>query len=203
MVALVGLIGMLGTTTSAKAQVVNGSFETGDFTGWTLNNGLGAVVTTADSKNPTDGVFFAHLDAGNGAYVYTTLSQTFNATAGDIISGDAYFQANDYIPYNDDAYVQILQGNVVLFSSDVAAVGDFGNTPWTAFSYQFAAGGSYTIEAGVRNVLDNGLSSSMGLDNVRISSSSVTPEGSSLAMFALGGLPLAVGFGRKFRRKTS
>jgi len=30
-----------------------------------------------------------------------------------------------------------------------------------------------------------------------------TPEGSSLAMFALGGLPLAVGFGRKFRRKKA
>jgi len=30
-----------------------------------------------------------------------------------------------------------------------------------------------------------------------------TPEGSSLVMFALGGLPLAVGFGRKFRRKKA
>ncbi|MCW3055839.1 MAG: hypothetical protein JWN14_5009 [Chthonomonadales bacterium] len=30
-----------------------------------------------------------------------------------------------------------------------------------------------------------------------------TPEGSSLAMFALGGLPLAIGFGRKLRRKKA
>jgi len=36
-----------------------------------------------------------------------------------------------------------------------------------------------------------------------INGSLVTPEGSSLVMFALGGLPLAVGFGRKSRRKKA
>ena len=38
---------------------------------------------------------------------------------------------------------------------------------------------------------------------ITTSASSVTPEGSSLAMFALGGLPLVVGFGRRLRRKTA
>jgi hypothetical protein len=43
------------------------------------------------------------------------------------------------------------------------------------------------------------------LDNVTFNgnATAVTPEGSSLAMFALGGLPLVIGFGRKFRRKTA
>ncbi|MCW3096524.1 MAG: hypothetical protein JWL77_2142 [Chthonomonadaceae bacterium] len=36
-----------------------------------------------------------------------------------------------------------------------------------------------------------------------ITGTAVTPEGSSLAMLALGGLPLVVGFGRKFRRRKT
>ena len=46
----------------------------------------------------------------------------------------------------------------------------------------------------------------IGVDDVRFgrqAPSANTPEGSSLAMMALGGLPLAIGFGRKFRRKTA
>jgi len=47
------------------------------------------------------------------------------------------------------------------------------------------------------NYIARGADFSMG-----ITGQAVTPEGSSLAMFALGGLPLAVGLRRKFRKKA-
>ncbi|MCW3097615.1 MAG: hypothetical protein JWL77_3233 [Chthonomonadaceae bacterium] len=44
----------------------------------------------------------------------------------------------------------------------------------------------------------------MGTDfSMGVNGTAITPEGSSLAMFALGGLPLAIGFGRKFRRRRA
>jgi hypothetical protein len=58
---------------------------------------------------------------------------------------------------------------------------------------------------------NTGLFSNAGTSYVRentdfslgVNGTLATPEGSSLAMLALGGLPLVVGFGRKFRRKTA
>jgi hypothetical protein len=49
----------------------------------------------------------------------------------------------------------------------------------------------------------NSSSGSLAFNFRATPNASVTPEGSSLAMFVLGGIPLVVGFGRKFRRKTA
>jgi hypothetical protein len=184
----------LGNLTSAQAGIINGSFETGNLTGWTASpSSLAGAVSSYHTFSPApftpiDGNFFALLSAGAGANVYTTLSQSFSANAGDTISGWAFFQAVDYMPFNDDAYVRIVQGNQILFASSVSAVGDLGSTPWTFFSYTFPSSGTFTIEAGVRNVADNLFNSVLGLDNVRLSSASVPsniPAPSSLAVFSL------------------
>jgi len=190
-VIVVLLILIINLTTSlkqAQASIINGSFETGDLTGWTASPaGLVSVVSSYHTYSPTPftpvhGNFFALLEAGAGTGVYTTLSQTFSANAGDTILGWAFFQANDFMPYDDDAYVRIVQGNLILFSSSVSAVGDYGFTPWTFFAYTFPSSGTFTIEAGVRNVEDNDLSSVLGLDYVGLVAA---PEPSSLAAFSL------------------
>ena len=64
--------------------------------------------------------------------------------------------------------------------------------------YGFIGGSFDTIR-----VTSGGSNNSSLLDNLQIGSASVTPEGSSLAMLAFGGLPFVIGFGRKLRRKTA
>jgi hypothetical protein len=60
--------------------VVNGGFETGNFTGWTLTNGQYTYVT---SGNPYDGTY----DCFNGEYpLGSRLSQTVDTKAGDCTS---------------------------------------------------------------------------------------------------------------------
>jgi len=204
-VIVVLLILIINLTTSlkqAQASIINGSFETGDLTGWTASPaGLVSVVSSYDTFTPVHGNFFALLEAGEEG-VYTTLSQTFSANAGDTILGWAFFQANDYMPYDDDAYVRIVQGNLILFSSSVSAVGDYGFTPWTFFAYTFPSSGTFTIEAGVRNVEDNDLSSVLGLDYVRLVDA---PEPSSLAAFSLAVTAFAgyIGWRRRTARSTA
>jgi hypothetical protein len=197
---IASLASLTGGSRPARAgMIVNGSFETGDTSGWKANHGnLVSVVSSysplgpyGTTFNPVDGNYFALLSAGAGANVYTTLSQTFAANSGQTISGDAFFQAIDYLPYNDDGFVKILQNGQVLFSSNVASVGDFGNTPWTNFSYTFTVSGNYTIEAGVRNRLDNQNSSTLGLDDVQLSDVSPTPAPSSLVLLCLSSVSLA------------
>jgi hypothetical protein len=203
--AMVSLLG-LGITQSAKANLVNGSFETGDFTGWTVGNaGLSSVVTTTNAfngtpYNPVDGNYFARLDAGGGAGVYTLVSQGFSLTAGNSISGYAAFLAFDYLPFNDNAFVRILDSsnNIVAtpWSASVATVGDFGNTPWQSWNWTALTSGSYFVEFGVDNELDNALSSVALFDANTMSS--IPDAGSTLPLlgFALAGLGI-------LRRKLS
>ncbi|MCX8138858.1 MAG: PEP-CTERM sorting domain-containing protein [Gemmataceae bacterium] len=187
---------IFGNLDTCRAGIINGSFETGDLTGWTANPTTLVTVATSYHTHgpiftPVDGNHFALLLTGGGTNVYTTLSQTFTVNAGDILTGYAFFQANDEMPHNDDAYVRIVENNSILFQSDVSTVGDSGNTPWTFFTYVFSTPGTYTIEAGVRNVLDNAFPSALGLDNVQLLQTTV-PEPSSIALIALMIVPAGI-----------
>jgi hypothetical protein len=174
----------LGTGTFAsdftvQVQLIqNGSFETG-LTGWTSNPASGGWVQTVSSWTaqppdgtvyaPKDGSAFALLKTG-AANTYTKLSQAFTASAGTAISGWAFFDTTDYLPYNDDGYVKIINNvtQVVVFSASVSTVGNFHETPWTFWQYTFTTSGSYTIEAGVRNLIDSAVDSYLGLDAVQV-----------------------------------
>ena len=82
--------------------IENPSFETGDYTGWDSYIPLGGwinIVSSHSAYTPQDGIYFALLKT-NGPGSYTTLSQTFHASAGSKISGWAFFDAQDYLPFN-------------------------------------------------------------------------------------------------------
>ncbi len=198
---------LAGLCSEAKAGFVNGGFETGNLSGWSIGGaGTVSVVnshTTSTSGpfatyNPVEGNYFAVL-AGENVGVYTTIQQSFSVAVGDTLFGSAFFDADDYLPYNDDAYVRILQGNNVLFYSDVSQVGDYGNTPWTNFTYTFSAGGTYTLEAGVRNVLDGSLPSVLGIDGF-VAGPTAVPEPGSILVWGMSIVGAVAAKRRRSRR---
>lgn len=193
---------------SAGTELVNPSFETGDLSGWSVDIPVGGSATavtsyvsyvppvppyTSTSYVPQDGDYFALVKTNGGGF-YTTVNQTFSASAGDKISGWAFFKAEDYMPFNDNTQVEIKSGGNVLatvFSANVSTVGGYGSTPWTYWEYTFAAPGTYTVEARIANWGDSTGDSHMGLDGVVLTVTILGPR--DLKMGAIDELSMHAG----------
>jgi len=165
--------------------ITNGDFASGTLSGWSANGS--ATVGASGTYN------FADLYAGLGANVYTTLSQVIYLQAGDVLTGTAQFFAHDYMPFNDNAYVSI--GGTNLFTSSISAVGDYGTSALSTFSYTALTAGNYILSAGVDNYQDNGQASELQISNFSVTSN--VPEPASIALMGLGLLGVAA-----LRRKT-
>jgi hypothetical protein len=103
----------------------------------------------------------------NGPGSLTKLSQSIALEVGDTISGWAFYDSQDYDPFLDPAEVVVidsLAAETQVFYSDVLAVGDYGETAWTAWSFTAAVADTYTVEARIWNSLDSILDSRMGFD---------------------------------------
>jgi hypothetical protein len=198
MVGRVAVLAVAGLASAASAGIQNGSFETGDFSDWSVNNNnYASVVTTFAGKVATDGTKFAVLQTGQGIGLYTLVSQTFNIAAGQQITGDFFFRTADYLPYNDDGFVRLLDSsnNVIatLITRNVAdtgnTIGNTTSTPWIGFSYTAASSAiGVKIEVGVRNLVDNAQESQVGVDNIQLSVIPL-PTGVGIAaagLFAVG-----------------
>jgi hypothetical protein len=176
------------TTTAECAGIINGGFETGDFTGWNVSIAPGGQaqvvktlsITTADNitatYNAKEGQYFALLTNGRQD-VWTVVSRPFGAGTDAVISGWAFFKTSDYLPFTDESMVKITlyDGAVpiaTLFQASVSTVGNYGGTPWTFWSYTFNTYGTYTIQAEVTNRLDSNVPSYLGLDDVCVKSNS-------------------------------
>jgi len=166
--------------TPALADPINLGFEDATLAGW---NGNGAMVTPElGAYTAHEGVLFGAVTAGLGMDVFSTLSRSFNLKAGGTISGYAGFQANDYVPYNDSAYLKVNDTN--LLSWDVAGVGNYGASGWTFFNFVAPTDGTYTLELGVANHGDNGLDSQAVIDGVQ--ATGMVPETATWGMMVLG-----------------
>ncbi len=195
--AVMPVLGMIGSAGAVSFQ--NGSFETGDFTGWDVITSAGgsvSVVTGNSGFGPTDGTYFANLVANS------KISQDQIWSAGETISFDWNFNANDYLPFNDYSIFSIISTNgSMLFNytlANVAATGNFNATGWNTYQYTFATAGSGSIGFGVYNFGDTIYDSQLYIDNV--GGTAPVPEPATILLMGSGLLGLV---GYSCKRKKS
>lgn len=195
---------MMFSTKGTAYALTNGSFESNDTTGWGINDPSKAAVVSShegdtSSYSPKDGIYFLELWAGIASNQYTKASQTFTVSNGQWVTGWAAFDARDLYPYNDSAYVKVINAdNDIVWYATVASAGDYADGPWTLWESDPLAAGSYTLEFGVRNVKNN-LNPSIAL----FDGATVAPEPISMLLVGVGmfGLPFALRF-RGFTKRS-
>jgi hypothetical protein len=183
-------LAILTACSAAFAQVNNGSFETGDFTGWTVSGdsafaGVCDVSTCAGGFAPQDGNFAAYFGpVGDTA----TISQNIATTPGDSYSLSFYL-ANPV--GGTPNYFNVTFGSSSFSFSNFGVA--FG---WQQFTLTTVANGSETpLSFTFRND-----PSYWFLDNVTVSQSGGTvPEPGTIVMFGTGILGIAGIARRKFR----
>lgn len=161
---------------------------------------LHAVLTTGEAYNP---------DTGAGL---TLITQTFDVASPVHLRGWAAFLGGDYIDpngeleplnpgiFNDFAFVRVvgLAGPdmhtfdvLPAFYADIATAPNsltgptsrgYGYTPWTRFDVALTTPGSYRVEIGVANAVDNRNDSRLLVDGLSLS----VPEPSAWALLITG-----------------
>ncbi|HEY1929405.1 MAG TPA: PEPxxWA-CTERM sorting domain-containing protein [Caulobacteraceae bacterium] len=181
-IALGSAISGLALSAHAAQYIDNGSFETGDFTGWTTSNLNATLVASAGFDGwPAEGNFFAALgNVGSDG----VLSQTFVDTPGSTLL-ISFYQGSDGGTPND--FSATFDGTPLLL-----LVNQTNQRPnYTHFTFTATATGSDTLSFNERN--DPGYDA---LDNVTVTS---MPEPAAWATMLLG-IGLA---GGALRRRTA
>lgn len=197
--ALAATMGFSAAPNSAQAStLLNAGFETGTLP-W-ISSGTTGTTSSLGGFLPVAGDFFGFVASGGlGEEVYSTLTQTFTALKDEIITGYVAFDTGDLFPFNDDGYLSVFANGFSedLFVSDVATVGDSGDSGWKTYSFTAPFSGTFTIEAGVRNVGDDREASWVYLDAG--TANAVIPEPAVWGMLLVGfGL---VGAGARARKR--
>jgi hypothetical protein len=158
---------------TSEAQLVNGSFESGSFSPWVVNDPSGFTMLGSDSAFAHTGTFYANLGASPNV---GTLSQTFNTTPGTTYSL-SFWLAHDVTATPSNQFSVFWNGTVIA-GSTLTNVGTFGYTNFT-FTGLTAPGSTSTLQFQYR---DND-------DFFRLDTVSVVPEPSTYA-FMLSGVGL-------------
>ena len=207
--SIASLVGLASIAIAAPSQaaIINGSFDSGNLTGWETNGNAGvqngqAFLTSSGASDAnveqflglTNGALDA-LNGGTNATVGSAIKQNVQVQAGDTLSFDWLFKGNDYLPYNDFSFFSV--SSLASKLSDVLEVGEGGQKS-AQNSYTFQTAGMYTIGFGVFNALDQGVNSDLSIDNVKISSATSVPEpGSMIGILAIGALSVSSALKRK------
>jgi hypothetical protein len=198
----------------AQAAVTNGSFETGDLTGWSWTIPAGASIDVVASHGDPDGTgttSWAPVEGGRFALLktdgpgsLTQLYQSLSMTPGVPLMFDYFWDSRDSKPFNDTASLSIYSGaglaGPLVSTFTLGSVNtdpqNYWGTPWQTVSLYLANAGLYTVVFEVRNSLDGIKDSYLGIDNVFLPQA--VPEPGAIL---LGGIGIGlVGWLR--RRKT-
>ena len=184
-IALASVILLMAVPSAYANIVVNGGFETGDFTGWTVSAGATGVTTAGfDGFNPHSGTYFANL--GNVGCC-GSLSQTFSTIAGQTLTLDYFLAADGGTPSHFEA-----DWNGVAIAGSV--LDNSASSGYIEHTFNVVATGSDTLRFLERN--DPGY---WAFDDISLNvASDRVPEPASLAV--LGGGLLALGFSLRRRR---
>lgn len=225
-VSLIGLTSVFSST-SAQAAIVNGSFETNDFTGWTTI-GDASTKTSAYGSTPTAGTYQAlllatpqantavpadlesflglttgSLDNGQTSQG-SAIEQTFTGLAGQVLTFNWNFLTSDATPanpnFNDFSFVTIgsLSKLADTTSTFVASKTSFSKeTGYKTFSYTIPTTGSYTLGIGVANLGDTFGNAGILVDNVTLASTPVPEPNAAWGILAFG----VFGFGSMLKRQ--
>ncbi len=213
----------------ASAQIVNGGFETGNFTGW-ATTGNASIQTSAFGSGPTEGTFEALLSTGgftvpdfsleaflglapgsldnlgNGdATSGSAIKQTFLAEAGDILTFDWNFLTDEGTPsfFNDFSFVSL---SVLSELGDTTSIFMNSLTPFNqetgfqTFSFTIPTTGTYTLGLGATDVADTIVDSGLLVDNVKLTS--VPEPTSTLGVLAFGAFGASSLLKRKRQQKA-
>lgn len=184
------VIGLLSASQAKAVSFVNGSFETGDLTGWTSTYGvLNPFGTTYGSG--MDGAHWAWLA---GFEVPITMSQTLTGLTPSSTYNVTFIMASEYF-HSDQLTVNADGLNPQTFTAPPFSGGNNFWDTWVSKQYTFTATAS-TATISFTSVGLNSGGYDVGLDNVQISPASAVPEGGATAML-LGLGMCAIGAVRK------
>ncbi len=158
------------TVTFIAEQLINGSFESADFAGWTASGNMGIAV---DNAYPTtDGANVLVFNWGqltpNGM-----VSQSIATTAGQTYMVQFDMGVLAYSA-NEQRLAVTVQGDGVLVSDTVSMLGQGGGgVAWMAKSYMFVANSATTMLT-FQDVSLTSLNVDMLLDHVRVAAPSIS-----------------------------
>jgi hypothetical protein len=185
-VAALAICLCLAPAAFAQNLLTNGSFETGDFTGWTTGGNFGATGVTTGAfyaySGAEDGNFYAYLGpVGSDA----SLSQTLTTVAGAQYTISFWFASVGDNPSDFSVYWDGTQ----LLSLTNPNTG----SNWTQYTFTGTGTGSDTLTFNFRDD-----PAYMALDNVSVTENQPTvPEPSSFLLLGTG----VLGIGGFVRRK--
>jgi hypothetical protein len=187
-------LGLAGPASAAGELVVNGGFETGDFTGWTMggNFEFTGVSGNFDGFLPHSGNFFAFLGpvGADG-----TLSQDLVTTPGQTYTFSFAVGSDGATPNDFNAS---WNGSTILSLTDIPQTPGYPGAAYTVYSFTEVATGALTnITLGFRND-----PSFLALDDVSVVAG-VVPEPSSIVLSGIGVLTFAGYTIRRRRRATT
>jgi hypothetical protein len=167
--------------------ITNGSFETGNFSGWNVTAGATGVAAAGGpgGYSPYDGNYYAYL--GNVGLPLGTISQTITDTPGQTYTLGYYLASNGTTP---NEFETSIDGVTVFDQTDITT------QPYTLYSFNFVGTGSDTITFGERNDPNY-----LALDDVSVNPASTRaiPEPSSLLLLATGMAGVAGAVRRRLR----
>ncbi len=232
---LAGFLFALPTT--ASAAIINGDFATGDLTGWNVTataNGQSATATVVTSATDPHGSWVQLDTTGTSkesllgtevveaVFVGTVqVSQTFNAIAGQVLSFDASWSADEAL----GSGVSLIgsSGTTLLLSvADVSPPPSISNgwqarsDGWQAFSANITESGTYTLIAtsdlvGFIPLFNTGgspiaipayetfVDDQLSIANVRLSS---VPEPTTLVLAFVATAGVVMAFGNSWAMRT-